>query len=178
MKLRLTEIIGMTLLATLQCDCLGCPDSSCEKLFDVMGWCATSKTCHLNGQLATECECCGKTPDCPLWSVSPGTRIEIPFDEVWPLLGQRNDLIVSWSDGFGDESNVELLFDGVPEAPGMCTRKPGQSTGSVSCFNLPRTLQHLEFRYVKPMASGVRALLYIDMIDKECMDAEPPCGAR
>lgn len=176
MNLRHFQMLGLVSVAMLQSDCVeDCPPDPCPRNFDILGWCATSKTCRLNGQPVIDCECCGKTPDCPLWRVAPGSRIELPFDQIWPSLGKRNDLYITWGRTFGDEQNVELFFDGVPEAPGMCDREPNPSRPSVSCPNLPSTLQRLEFRYKAPQASGGTALVYLDMFDNECEATVEPC---
>jgi hypothetical protein len=187
MRLRPIQFLGITLLAALQSDCYSCPENPCErnfdlqlwcatsKILDLLAWCATSKVCRVDGKLVTECEADGTTPDCRLWRVTPSSRIEIPFDQVWPVLGKRNDLFIWWGHTFGDEQNVELFFDGVPESEGMCERKPGPDTGSIRCDNLPPTLKLLEFRYNLPGASGGSALIYMDMFDTECEAAHPTC---
>lgn len=175
MSPRRIQLVAIVFVTVMQSDCNSCPDDPCEGAFDLLGWCATSKVCQVNGQLVTECDTGGKTPNCRLWNVAPNSRIEFPFDQVKPLLGKRNDLFIWWGHTFGDEQNVELFFDGVPEWEGMCERTPGPDTGSILCKNLPPMLKVLEFRYNLPGASGGSALIYFHIGDAECEAAHPTC---
>ncbi len=173
MKFGRMQFLGIGLVGLLQSDCHNCPEYPCDAGFFLNGWCATSKTCRVNGQLVTKCEADGTTPDCRLWKLAAGTALEIPLEEVWPLLGKRNDLVIPIGiiGGPGDEGSIKLLFDGVPENDGMCVR----TARTVSCPNLPESLQRLKLLFDKSPTSGVSALVYLDMHDTECEDTHEVC---
>lgn len=175
MKPRVWPLL-VPLFAMIQTDCMVCGEYPCSDTFSLVDWCITSKKCRVNGELITDCECCGKTPDCPLLNVREDSRIEIPFDEVWPLVGQRNDLGLFYDSDFGRSENIELFLDGVPPPDGTCVPSDGMYSGELWCRNLPPTLHWLEFHYKKEPASGSKAPIQIELGDKECFDSTPACG--
>lgn len=173
MNLRPFHLLGLIGLATLQADCIpDCAKNLCAPSLDLQGWCVDSNACKVNGLFVATCQGALK---CPFLEVEPGNTIEFPMEEIWPVLGPRNDLMVTWSYTFGDVENVELFFDGVPEAEGMCQRVPGKHSGAVSCPNLPSTLKRLEFRYAPSASGGTSSRVYLDMGDSECAAANPVC---
>jgi len=165
MKLRPLQFLGITLLAALQSDCIpSCPENPCEESFDPLRWCVTSDTCRLNGQWVSSCS------DCTTWNIK---TLEIPFDEVWPLLGNRNDMLIRWDKFFG-ESTVELVLDGVPATEDQCKRAPFAQFFEMTCLNLPRSMKRLEIKYTPPPGSdGVEVEAFI--VDEECEAAHPTC---
>jgi hypothetical protein len=175
-KLHPLHVLGLVLVATLQADCtLECRPPPCESGLNVLGWCAASKTCRLNGQLVTDCEAGGTTPECPLWHFTNGSRVEIPFDEVWPLLVQSNDLSLRWNSYYVNESHIELLFDGAPATDGMCTPTRTANIGEIECINVPRSLKLLEFRLNLPAGSEGSEHMDLYVYDKECADTHQGC---
>jgi hypothetical protein len=169
MKLRLLYSLGLLCVSTLQADCiLACHNDSCEWSFSVLSWCATSNECLVNGQLFTGCK---ENSDC-LLTILPGTHYEIPFHKLWPILGSRNDLGFRWNRDFADEGNVAVFLDDVPATGEQCTRAFRANHISVSCPNLPPTLERLEFDFI-PSKAGVteNIAMSIGVEDSECFAA-------
>jgi hypothetical protein len=170
MNLRPFYSFGLLCVAALQADCiLVCNNDSCEKNFDVLDWCATSKACRVNGQLVTTC---GEGSDCPFSRILPGTHYEIPLDEFWPELRTRNDLGFRWDRDFKDETNVAVFLDDVPATEDVCKREVQANFAYVRCPNLPPSIERLEFDFIPPK-DGISSDIgmSIGMGDKECVQA-------
>lgn len=170
MKLRLLYSLGLLCVSTLQADCiLVCNNSSCEKAFDLLAWCATSNKCLVNGQVVTTC---AEGSDCPFDRILPGTHYEIPLNKLWPDLRARNDLTFEWDRDFKDESNVAVFLDDIPTTEDVCKREIHANLFYVSCPNLPHSIERLEFEFVPPkdgISSDVGMDLYAE--DSECLQA-------
>ena len=162
MNLRPLQFLALAWAAVLQSDCiLSCPPNPCEEFFHPLRWCATSNMCRLNGQLMI-------CPDCTLSTIASGNTLEVPFDEIWPLMGKRNDLFIRWDSGLTD---VELFFDGVPAAEAQCKREPFAQLFVLTCSNLPRSLTSIGIRYTGNGSTEIE----FDIRDQECEDANSAC---
>jgi hypothetical protein len=152
----------------------GC-DYPCESVKDLFEWCIESQSCELDGQVVTECRCCGSTPDCRLWRLGSGTTLKIPLQGAWNSLGARDDLYVRF--GLEDPSTkpdiraATLLFNG---APASCSYD--SQLDAMLCRNVPRTTHTLEFRYDDGSSPGDRTRrIYLWMHDLECEETHETC---
>lgn len=170
MNLRALYSLGLLSVAALQADCsLVCNNDSCEPSIDILKWCATSGQCHVNGQLVTTC---AEGSNCPFNRILPGTHYEIPLNKLWPDLRTRNDLTFEWDRDFKDESNVAVFLDDVPATEEQCKREIQANLFYVTCPNLPRSIERLEFEFIPPkdgISVDIGMELYAE--DSECLRA-------
>jgi hypothetical protein len=98
-----------------------------------------------------------------------GATLTMPLDELWPTLGQRNDLEISFGYGESNPADATLLFNEQPET--TCTR----DESSIRCPDLGSDVTSISLRPIDAGPSGQTVLTYVFMHDLECESTHEPC---
>lgn len=161
-------------------DGASCPANPCDPAsdgvrFDVLGWCEESGGCLRNGAQVPVCKDADASPapSCALEQVDGSETLTFPIGELWPMLGGRHDLVVTFTscDDVArppDLQEVQIRLDGEPAAcqPTNPCDPAGLPT-LITCLGVSATVQSITFSFIYDGAEGSLPL-QVQMEDAAC----------
>ncbi len=153
-----------------------CPSHPCDPTsngepFDLLDWCAETGGCLLDD--APVCKDGDRTPACVLKSVDASETLTFPVGKLWPTLGGRHDLVVTYASCDQDArpadfTDLQVRFDGKPAQ--CASMDPCDPTGTptvMTCLGIPSTVSSITFSFTYGGAEGPTSL-QVELQDTTC----------